>query len=668
MEQRMEEEAAFFDDAPAPAAVGLSFQQLHLSRPLLKGVTAMGFATPTLIQSMVIPVALQGKDVCASSRTGSGKTAAFALPFLERLLFRPRRVAVTRVLVLTPTRELAVQAHSMVEKLAQFTDIRAFIVIGGVKNAVQEQELRKKPDVVVATPGRMIDHLRNAPGIGFEGLEILVLDEADRLLEMGFTEEVQELVKMCPVNRQTMMFSATMTHDVKQLEAYALKRPVRVTADGSVRTDEAEGSLNSVRVPATLNQEFVRIRKEHEGDREAILLSLCTRSFHTRVIVFTREKRRAHRLRILFGLAGLSVDELHGNLTQIQRLEALEKFRDGKVDFLIATDLAGRGLDITGIDLVINFEVPRNLSEYVHRVGRTARAGRKGKAITLADDSQRTKKMLKDIVRGAPDVIKRRVVPPEAVAAMRARIEEYEEDVDGVMEEEKVEREMRKANMEEEKTRNIVEHEDEINARPKKTWFQSKDEKQATRESNPASGRRMMESKKGPRGEEGDSKTEGEATVSRSKVFTGKKEEKYAGMSRKKRRRVQDREEDEMDQKRDEALMSHAQKGQDMFAEDDGAKKKGKPKVLSQKAAKSAYNNGTLDLSKSKDKKKDKKRKVKDDHREDTKKSTSDGDIFKEALDKELAASRKPKNLKKNKKQAVAGHHSFKSVKRMKRR
>ena len=211
----------------------------------------------------------------------------------------------------------------------------------------------------MATPGRMIDHLRNAPGIGFEGLEILVLDEADRLLEMGFTEEVQELVKMCPENRQTMLFSATMTHDVGQLAAYSLKKPVRITADGSIRTDEADGTLNSVRVPSTLHQEFVRIRREHEGDREAILLALCTRTFKTRCIVFAREKRRAHRLRVLFGLFGLKVEELHGNLTQMQRLESLEKFRDGACDFLIATDLAGRGLDVTGIDVVINFEVRR---------------------------------------------------------------------------------------------------------------------------------------------------------------------------------------------------------------------------------------------------------------------------------------------------------------------
>jgi len=204
--------------------------------------------------------------------------------------------------------------------------------------------------------------------------------------------------------------------------------------------------------------------------------------------------------------------------------------------------------------------------------------------------------MLKDIVRGAPDVIKRRVVPPDAVAAMRARIEEMEEDVEAVMEEEKVERELRKASMEEEKTRNIVEHEDEIQARPKKTWFQSKDEKRATREQNPASGRRLLDQGSGKMSQAASrndvhepDQGEGGTAISRSKVFTGKKEDKYAGMSRKKRRRAQDREMDELERQRDEALASHAHKGFDMFAEDDGNKASKRPKVLSQKAAKSAY-------------------------------------------------------------------------------
>ncbi|KAJ1495442.1 P-loop containing nucleoside triphosphate hydrolase protein [Baffinella frigidus] len=318
-------------------------------------------------------------------------------------------------------------------------------------------ELRKKPDVIVATPGRMIDHLRNTPGVGLEGLEIL----------MGFTEEVQEVVKMCPIARQTMLFSATMTHDVDQLAAYSLKRPVAV--------------------PAKLQQEFVRIRKEHEADREALLLALCKRSFKDKTIVFAREKRRCHRLRILFGLAGLKAEELHGNLTQAQRLDSLESFRAGEVDFLIATDLAGRGLDIANVEAVINFEVPRNLADYVHRVGRTARAGKSGKAVTLADDSSRTKKMLKqDIVRGAPGVVKRRVVPNEAVEAMRAKIEEWETEVDGILEEEAVERQMRIADQETDKARNLIEHDDEIKSRPKKSWFQSNQEKRETRETNPA--------------------------------------------------------------------------------------------------------------------------------------------------------------------------------------
>ena len=330
------------------------------------------------------------------------------------------------------------------------------------------------------------------------------------------------------------------------------------------------------------------------------------------------------------------------------------------------------GLDVKGIDVVINFEVPRNLSEYVHRVGRTARAGRKGKAVTLADDSQRTKKMLKDIVRGAPDVIKRRVVPPDVVAATRARIETLEEQVDAIMEEEKVERELRRAGMEEEKTRNLIEHAEEIQARPKKSWFQTKDEKKSARQLNPASGRRLNAPAAAPEEEGGAAGgPAGTPTISRSKVFTGKKEDKYAGMSRKKRRRAEDREMDALEAAGEAALDSHAVRGHAMFAADAGGRAPVKGKVLSQKAAKAAYRRGELDLSKGKDKKDGKKRRRNDAGNASLGSKSSalnDAQFYKETLDKELKASRKPRTLKKNKKQAVATNKSFKSVKRMKRR
>jgi ATP-dependent RNA helicase DDX27 len=187
----------------------------------------MGYSQPTPIQALAIPVLLQGKDVCGSARTGSGKTAAFMLPILERLLYRNVRVPLTRVLVLSPTRELATQIHSMTEQLAQFTDIRACLAVGGLATKAQEAVLRQRPDIVVATPGRIIDHLRNSVAIHLEDLEILVLDEADRLLELGFEAEMQEIVKMAPRGRQTMLFSATMSEDVKKLAALSLNRPVR---------------------------------------------------------------------------------------------------------------------------------------------------------------------------------------------------------------------------------------------------------------------------------------------------------------------------------------------------------------------------------------------------------------------------------------------------------
>ncbi|CAA0842234.1 DEAD-box ATP-dependent RNA helicase 28 [Striga hermonthica] len=384
-----------------------SFLDLNLSRPLLRACEALGYSKPIPIQAACIPLALTGRDICGSAITGSGKTAAFALPTLERLFFRPKNRPAIRVLILTPTRELAVQIHSMIGKLAQFmTDIRCCLVVGGLSTKfcipVQEAALRSLPDIVVATPGRMIDHLRNSMSVHLDELAVLILDEADRLLELGFSAEIHELVKLCPKRRQTMLFSATMTERVDELIKLSLVKPLRLSADPSTKR------------PSALTEEVVRIRRTLEGNQEAVLLSLCSKTFTSKVIIFSGTKKAAHRLKILFGLAGFKPAERHGDLIQAQRLDALELFRKQQVDFLIATDVAARGLDIIGVQTVINFACPRDLTSYVHRVGRTARAGREGYAVTFVTDDDRS------LLKAIEALGKRKGSGSEAISAEQA--------------------------------------------------------------------------------------------------------------------------------------------------------------------------------------------------------------------------------------------------------
>ncbi|KAF4043596.1 Helicase conserved C-terminal domain [Phytophthora infestans] len=445
-----------------------TFADLKLSRPIMRAISHIGFEKPTPIQQRAIPIALTGKDICASAQTGSGKTAAFLLPILERLQFRSRRVQSTRVMIICPVRELATQCQSMLEQLARFTDITCSLAVGGLPLKAQEAELRNRPDVVVCTPGRMIDHLRNSKSVHMDDLEILVLDEADRLLELGFTEEVLELVRMCPVQRQTMLFSATMTSKVDQLIDLSMKRPVRISTDPLF--DMAKH----------LVQEFVRIRPNREDDREAILLALCTRTFRSNTIVFMETKSHAHRMMIIFGLAGIKAAELHGNLQQRERLEALQKFRDGTVDVLLCTDIAARGIDVRGVHAVINYEMPKDITTYVHRVGRTARAGRNGRAVTLTSESRRL--VMKQVSRHCQGFVKSRAVPDPVIAQWKARIESMLEDVKLVMHEETLEKRMREAEKEATRATNLLKHRDEINARPARTWFMSEKEKKNVNE------------------------------------------------------------------------------------------------------------------------------------------------------------------------------------------
>lgn len=435
------------------------FTELRLSRVILKGISDLGFVKPTPIQAKTIPIAMMGKDICGGAVTGSGKTAAFIIPVLERLIFRSKDAAKSRVLVLVPTRELGVQVVTVARNLAKYTDIEFCLAVGGFSSKAQELELKKRPDVIIATPGRLIDHIHNSQGFNLDSIEILIMDEADRMLEDGFADELNEIIKYTPKSRQTMLFSATMTDNVDDLIKLSLNRPVRLFVD------------NQTSMAKRLLQEFIRVRAHREESRAALLVALCSRTYTSEAIIFFRSKAAAHQMKIIFGLLGLKAAELHGNLTQIQRLESLELFRDKKVDFLLATDLASRGLDIAGIKTVINYEMPKNYAQYVHRAGRTARASKSGRAVSFVGEEDRN--VLKLAIKNSKDQIKSRVMPSSVIEKYQKKINGLENKIKDVYAGEKEEKEWRKAEMEANRAENMIIHEDEIKSRPAKIWFQS---------------------------------------------------------------------------------------------------------------------------------------------------------------------------------------------------
>lgn len=447
-----------------------SFQSMSLSRPILRGLASVGFSIPTPIQSKTIPMALLGKDVVGGAVTGSGKTAAFIVPILERLLYRPKKVPTSRVAILMPTRELAVQCFNVSQKLASFTDITFCQLVGGFSLREQESVLRTRPDVIIATPGRFIDHMRNSASFTVDTLEILVLDEADRMLEDGFADELNEILTTIPKSRQTMLFSATMTDRVDKLIRLGLNRPVRLLIDNHNQT------------VTTLTQEFVRLRPGREEKRLGYLLYLCTEIFTDRTIIFFRQKKEAHRVRILFGLCGLKAAELHGNMSQDQRISALTSFRTGQVTHLLATDVASRGLDIKGVNTVLNYTAPQSLNIYLHRVGRTARAGAPGRACTLAAEPDR--KIVKAAVKAAKaqgaKVLSRTVDVADA-DKWQNKIDSLSAEIDCILDEEKEMKQMTDAERDVRRGENLMEHEAEIKSRPKRTWFESEKEKKEAR-------------------------------------------------------------------------------------------------------------------------------------------------------------------------------------------
>jgi ATP-dependent RNA helicase RhlE len=343
----------------------VTFSKFKLDPSIQKGIREMGFARPTPIQSDAIPPAMEGKDLLACASTGSGKTAAFLLPILDKLISRSRRT--TRALVLTPTRELAVQIVEQGNAMAVHTPVTAAAIIGGVGMGPQEHAFRSGTDILVATPGRLLDHMKSSYA-KLDRIEFLVLDEADRMLDMGFLPDIRRILKTLPAKRQTLFFSATMPKPIAALAGEMLKRPVTI-------------NLERTSMPATgITQALYPVPQELKS---ALFLELLNRGDMNEALVFTRTKHRANRLAEYLAKSGVKSERIHGNRSQSQRTEALAGFKSGKYRVLVATDIAARGIDVEALGHVVNFDVPPAPEDYIHRVGRTGRAELTGEAFTF---------------------------------------------------------------------------------------------------------------------------------------------------------------------------------------------------------------------------------------------------------------------------------------------
>ncbi|HMA33550.1 MAG TPA: DEAD/DEAH box helicase [Chloroflexia bacterium] len=368
----------------------MTFTVFNFDRRVAAGVQALGYQVPTPIQAQAMPPILAGRDVMGLAQTGTGKTAAFVLPILQRLLPGPRgRV---RALILAPTRELAEQIHVAIEDLGQETGLRSLTLYGGVGRHPQIQKLRGGVDIVVACPGRLLDHIAEST-ITLSQLEVLVLDEADRMFDMGFLPDIRRILRHLPANRQTLLFSATMPPDIRQLAQEALRNPITVQIGLAAPVDAVAHALYPV-APHL---------------KTALLMALLEQTDTESVLVFTRTKHRAKRVGEQLQKAGYRGASLQGNLAQNRRQAALDGFRDGTYQVLVATDIAARGIDVSSISHVINYDMPDTVDAYTHRIGRTGRAARTGDAFTLvtAEDAEMVRAI--ERVLGAP--LERRTLP-----------------------------------------------------------------------------------------------------------------------------------------------------------------------------------------------------------------------------------------------------------------
>jgi len=345
----------------------MPFKSLNLSEPVMRGVQAAGYTDPTPIQLRAIPVVLAGRDLIGSAQTGTGKTAAFALPILSMLGLPATAKKTARVLVLEPTRELAAQVETAFHDFARFTQLRTVAIFGGVGYGHQRTELRRGVDVIVATPGRLVDYLQEGT-ITLADIKILVLDEVDRMLDMGFLPVVKDIIARCPKARQTLFFSATVPPEIQAVASFALRNPERIEIGGGRTVTQ---SVNHALYPVAAEQKYDLLR------------ALLGQAGFDSVLVFSRTKHGADKIARKLKTENHAVAVLHANRSQNQRMEALAGFKSGKYEVMVATDIAARGIDVAGVTHVINYDVPENPEDYVHRIGRTGRAQAVGDAFTL---------------------------------------------------------------------------------------------------------------------------------------------------------------------------------------------------------------------------------------------------------------------------------------------
>ena len=496
LEEEEEEEESEKDENPyfkdkfenALFAKGMSFTNFNLSKLIIKALSELEYYTPTKVQEKVIPIALNGHDIFVNSETGSGKTACFLLPIVQRIILsrsskdtkknkndslNNAQVIQNQALIIVPTRELALQCNEMLKKFLKYIDLNYIFLCGGLSVENQINQMKNKiPDIIITTPGRLLDLIYNNKNISLEHVNILVLDEADKLLELGFKDAIFEILELIKKNknRQTLLFSATLNPKLLDLGDHALNNPIKIKIAQSAILTNLSQSIVRLR--------FTNLEQNNYEKRMAYLLSIIKQKKLNRTIIFFNTKQDCHRCLLFFKKFGLeSCAELHGNISQTERIKSLDDFQKGNVKFLLATDIAGRGIDIEKVKTVINFQMPLVGERYIHRVGRTARKGYVGEAITICDDKERL--VLKKVFK--KEKIEINVKPikinNDEIKDIFKKIMNIKDDIEEKLVDEKAEKQFEMAEKDIEKTMNIKLHQNEIKNRPKKIWYETTKEK-----------------------------------------------------------------------------------------------------------------------------------------------------------------------------------------------